>query len=223
MTTEQYYLTKLTEECVEVAQIALKTQQFGMDEAMPGQPFSNKQRCHQEIDDLMAIIEVLNSDHGFGYVQNREAIEAKKIKVLKYLTYSQELGFVDSEPSTQSAKGEQTTQAHVKALKDALYEAWSMTFKGSHKMFSEYFDSLMFVCRDMVLNPTQSVPSVGSVPSVVTDLLSDIQWNATDEYSGDAQCPECLNSKRDGHAEDCRLNALLTSRTERGSDTGVLG
>ena len=55
---------------------------------------------------------------------------------------------------------------------------------------------------------------VVEVPSVVMDLLSDIQWNATDECSGDAQCPECLNDKKDGHADDCRLNAFLTSRTE---------
>lgn len=47
----QYLLTKLAEEGSEVAQIALKTQQFGPHEVMPGQPLSNFQRCHHEIDE----------------------------------------------------------------------------------------------------------------------------------------------------------------------------
>lgn len=48
----QHYLTKLAEEGSEVAQIALKTQQFGADEVMPGQPLNNFERCHLELDDL---------------------------------------------------------------------------------------------------------------------------------------------------------------------------
>ena len=48
----QYLLTKLAEEANEVGQIALKTQQFGVDEGMPGQPFTNAERTHQELNDL---------------------------------------------------------------------------------------------------------------------------------------------------------------------------
>jgi hypothetical protein len=93
----QHYLTKLAEEGSEVAQIALKTQQFGPYEVMPGQPLNNVERCHQELDDLWAIVEMLNVSCGFGYSQNREHIEAKKTKVLKYLGYSIHLGMVDGE------------------------------------------------------------------------------------------------------------------------------
>ena len=97
MKTEQYYLTKLAEECSEVAQIALKTQQFGMEESMPGQPFTNRERCHQEINDLLAIIQVLNENHAFGFEADQEAIAKKKTKVLKYLEYSTQLGEVREE------------------------------------------------------------------------------------------------------------------------------
>ena len=90
----QYYLTKLAEEGAEVAQIALKTQQFGPGEVMPGQPHTNYERCHQELDDLMAVVEELNARFDFGYVPSRERIEAKKAKVRKFLAYSYDLGLV---------------------------------------------------------------------------------------------------------------------------------
>ena len=91
----QHYLTKLAEEGSEVVQIALKTQQFGPFEVMPGQPLNNFERCHQEIDDLMAMVEELNERFGFGYAPNRKRIEAKKLKVRKYLCFSVALGMVE--------------------------------------------------------------------------------------------------------------------------------
>lgn len=94
MNLQQHLLTKLAEECTEVGQIALKTQQFGFDESRQGQPYTNAERTHQEIDDLMAIVEMLN-DVGFGYEPSRERIEAKKNKVVHFLKYSVELGMVD--------------------------------------------------------------------------------------------------------------------------------
>ncbi len=94
MNLQQHLLGKLAEEGTEVGQIALKTQQFGFDEKCPGQPFTNAERTHQEIDDLMAIVEMLN-DQGLGYKPSRERIEAKKEKVVNFLIYSVELGMVD--------------------------------------------------------------------------------------------------------------------------------
>jgi hypothetical protein len=97
MNSLQYYLTKLAEESSEVAQIALKTQQFGRSELMPGQPLNNFERCHQELDDLWAMVEELNEKFDFGYTPNRERIEDKKDKVQKYLGYSIHLGMVKGE------------------------------------------------------------------------------------------------------------------------------
>lgn len=93
----QHYLTKLAEEGAEVAQIALKTQQFGPEEVMPGQPLNNFQRCHLELDDLQAMIEELNDKFGFGYQPNRSRIETKKAKVRKYLGLSIQLGMVNDD------------------------------------------------------------------------------------------------------------------------------
>lgn len=85
---EQYLLTKLAEEASEVAQIALKTQQFGMDEICPQLPETNKQRIHKELNDLFGIIEMLNSEYNFGYTPDDNEIAAKINKVNKYYGYS---------------------------------------------------------------------------------------------------------------------------------------
>ena len=106
----QHLLMKLAEEGSEVAQIALKTAQFGPDEVMPGQPLSNFQRTHLELDDMAGVIEMLNEAYGFGYVPNRERIEAKKAKVRKYLGYSIHLGLVDGDAEvTQHPMASQAT------------------------------------------------------------------------------------------------------------------
>lgn len=94
MNLEQFYFAKLAEESAEVAQIALKTQQFTQGEVRPCQPHSNRTRCHMELDDLFAMVEELNDKFGFDYVPNREAIAAKKLKVKHYLNYCLELGTV---------------------------------------------------------------------------------------------------------------------------------
>lgn len=85
----QLLLAKLSEEGSEIAQIALKAQQFGLHEICPDQPLTNAERTHRELDDLMAAVEMLNKEFGFGYVPNRTNIEAKKVTINKYLAYSE--------------------------------------------------------------------------------------------------------------------------------------
>lgn len=97
MNTLQYYLTKLAEEASEVAQIALKTQQFGPYEKHPGLSFNNYERCHQELNDMLAVVAVLNRDFGFGFVPDNEAHFFKQEKMLRYKRYSIELGLVDND------------------------------------------------------------------------------------------------------------------------------
>lgn len=94
MTRAQLLLGKLAEESVEVAQIALKTQQFGMNEIRAGQSLTNAQRIHLELDDMMAQIEMLNDECALGYFPNRERIEAKKNKVNQFADLSATLGQV---------------------------------------------------------------------------------------------------------------------------------
>lgn len=90
----QYFLCKLAEEASEVSQIALKTQQFGLLERHPQMKENNLQRIHLELDDLNAIIDVLNENYSFEYSPNSENIKNKKEKLNKYLRYSINLGMV---------------------------------------------------------------------------------------------------------------------------------
>lgn len=105
----QHTLLKLAEEGAEIAQIASKTMQFGPSEVMPGQPLNNFERTHLEIDDLFAVVELLNEHHGFGYAPNRERIEAKKAKIATYRAFSVALGLAEGNvacavhPMAQSA------------------------------------------------------------------------------------------------------------------------
>jgi hypothetical protein len=90
----QLLLGKLSEEGLEVAQRGLKAQQFGLGEVQPDQPFTNAQRIHHELDDLMASIEMLNDEFDLGYTPCRERIEAKKLKVTKFAELSRSLGML---------------------------------------------------------------------------------------------------------------------------------
>ena len=91
----QYLLTKLAEEAAEVAQIALKTSQFGPDEKMPGQLLTNFERIHLELNDLLAVVDCLNKFHSFGFDPDPVAMFNKQLKIGKYRQYSIELGLVD--------------------------------------------------------------------------------------------------------------------------------
>jgi len=101
MDRQQYLLTKLAEEASEVAQIALKTQQFGMDESRPNQPYTNRERIHQELIDLLTIVLMLNDETDLDFefdVEDDPEIasrsEMKRAKVEKYYEYSRKLGEV---------------------------------------------------------------------------------------------------------------------------------
>lgn len=97
----QYYLVKVAEEAAEVAQMALKTSQFGADEKMPGQPYTNFERLVQEFTDLTTMVNVLVQKFGLPLEDNEEFQEAclrKLTKVAKYLEYSRQLGLVQPLP-----------------------------------------------------------------------------------------------------------------------------
>lgn len=91
----QLLFTKLAEEAAEIAQISLKCQQFGLDETWSETHLSNKIRLHDELDDLNAIVQMLNKEFEFNYVRSQFNVEKKIQKVNKYCKHSQELGLVD--------------------------------------------------------------------------------------------------------------------------------
>lgn len=95
MNADQYHLGKIAEEAVEVAQRALKAQQFGLGEVQPGQDFDNLERLMNEFHDLFTTFQ------NFADLVGRDPIpcDFKKglrlRKMAKFLQLSQRLGQVD--------------------------------------------------------------------------------------------------------------------------------
>jgi hypothetical protein len=77
-------MAKLAEESVEVSKNALKTMQFGPVAQSHNKTYDNFQLCHEELDDMMAVIELLNERAGFNYTPNRDRINHKKSKLDYY-------------------------------------------------------------------------------------------------------------------------------------------
>lgn len=92
MNFEQLLLLKLMEECTEVAKEAAKCMQFGMDEVYEPIGKANRERLADELNDVMAIIQMLNNGTNLRYTRDEEAIKAKIEKVLHYAQYSADLG-----------------------------------------------------------------------------------------------------------------------------------
>ncbi|WP_228142160.1 hypothetical protein [Acinetobacter pittii] len=110
MTHEQFLLMKLAEEATEIAQIALKTAQFGMTEKHPDMPLNNLERIHLELNDLHAVVDELNTWCQFGFKPNHAAKINKIEKLNKYLGYSIQLGKVENVPAIFGESESQTTQ-----------------------------------------------------------------------------------------------------------------
>ncbi len=97
MTNEQYLLGKLAEEAAELAQIAIKAQQFGIDEVFGGQevPLSNRERIEAELNDVLGIVWALRQEEGVMIEQSIDAQNEKCLKMAKWRTYARELGLVE--------------------------------------------------------------------------------------------------------------------------------
>lgn len=87
----EYVLCVVAEECDEVGQRCMKALRFGIDETQPGQPLTNEDRIWQEVSDLQGALEMLIELRGGGNI-TREAVDAKKAKVRRFMRYSEELG-----------------------------------------------------------------------------------------------------------------------------------
>ena len=96
MTSDQYLLNCLAEECLEVAHRALKAQRFTLSEVQPDQPHDNSERIMLEYTDLLGVMELMQERRLLALPANlRELIHAKKVKVLAYEAYSRQLGAVE--------------------------------------------------------------------------------------------------------------------------------
>lgn len=95
MKLNEYLLICLAEECAEVQQRATKALRFGDDECQPGQDFDNVDRLSFELCDLVAVVELLQEQGMPLELDDREAIEAKKLKVAEFMKLSIKLGILE--------------------------------------------------------------------------------------------------------------------------------
>lgn len=82
---ERELLTILAEECCEVGQRVAKALRFGIDEVQTGQNLTNAERIMQELGDVMAVIDQLES---IGVVDRPRITDfrvAKRPKLKSYL------------------------------------------------------------------------------------------------------------------------------------------
>lgn len=122
MTRTQFLLCKLAEEASEIAQIALKAQQFGLDEVMPGQPLTNAERTYEELDDLFAIVGLLMNESDFSYVGSKERQQAKHARVIKYSNISVALGMIECHRTSDEsmAKSLDIRDAQIITLREEI-------------------------------------------------------------------------------------------------------
>jgi NTP pyrophosphatase (non-canonical NTP hydrolase) len=74
----------LQEECAEVIQAISKISRFGLDNLKPGKPKTNREHLEEELGDLMAMIDILQSMDIVSYTNIEIASKAKIEKLKKW-------------------------------------------------------------------------------------------------------------------------------------------
>lgn len=96
MTRLEHLLTIAAEECAEIAQRLSKAQRFGLGEIQPGQELSNAARIQVEVNDLFAVLQMIEQDAELpaGALQSitNPFIAAKVRKVEQFLRLSEQQG-----------------------------------------------------------------------------------------------------------------------------------
>ena len=88
MDLKDYYYTCLNEEAGEIVQAVCKCKRFGENSKFTVDGFSNIENLSKEINDLIAVVELLQEEGvSFEKLFDREEIEKKKKRVKYWLTY----------------------------------------------------------------------------------------------------------------------------------------
>lgn len=84
----EHLLTCLAEEAAEVAQAATKALRFGLDDGYPGSGRTNAQDIAKELNDLIAVAELLEECGALPRPHTIRDIEAKKARVIAFIDYA---------------------------------------------------------------------------------------------------------------------------------------
>jgi NTP pyrophosphatase (non-canonical NTP hydrolase) len=76
----------LQEECAEVIQAVSKIRRFGIDNAKPGKPKTNREHLEEELGDLYAMIDILQELDIVSWTNIERAAEAKREKLKTWST-----------------------------------------------------------------------------------------------------------------------------------------
>ena len=95
MNKTEHLLTCLIEECAEIQKAAAKALRFGLDDHAPDGPeITNSMSIAYECADLLAIIEMLESENIIPPPMKPQLIQMKKDKIVKYMGYAKERGTI---------------------------------------------------------------------------------------------------------------------------------
>lgn len=93
MTKTEYLFLCLAEEGGELTQAAGKAGRFGATDRPPGGGLRNDDHVVHEINDVLAVVELLEEQGvDLAGVGDRQAIEQKKAKVLRFMHFSERRG-----------------------------------------------------------------------------------------------------------------------------------
>lgn len=102
MKLEEYVLWLLAEECAEVAQRCAKSARFGPHESQLGHA-DNVTRLSDEVWDLLTVLDIA-SDLGLvdmgTEAEKADRLQAKRLKIARFMGYSVSLGTLDRLPDT---------------------------------------------------------------------------------------------------------------------------
>jgi NTP pyrophosphatase (non-canonical NTP hydrolase) len=87
----------LAEECGEVVQVLGKIGRFGLNDTAPNDTVVNFDKLTNEIHDVVAVYEMFCTHEGKSSFFDRNQLDAKKIRVMKYLDYSKKKGILPYE------------------------------------------------------------------------------------------------------------------------------
>lgn len=92
MNNRQYLLNKIAEEASEVAQMACKCSQFGLEQTYVKVGKTNWVRLQEELTDLLTCFALLEKEEGYVYTPDYEAKQRKEAKIVHYKDVSIRLG-----------------------------------------------------------------------------------------------------------------------------------